>query len=333
VRVRGSPARGGGRGVSGNRRAPRTLAGRGGLPRAAAVLAGQKHLLLMSVPFMAWLFIFKYLPLWGWTMAFQQYKPGVPFLRQTWVGLKYFIEMFADPQFWLVMRNTLAMSLLGLAFGFTLPIVLAIMLNEVRLLPFKKTVQTISYLPHFVSWVIVAGMFSKMLSTDNGVVNQLLMALHLAGKPVQFMAVPGYFWWIITFADLWKEIGWNSIIFLAAIAGIPQELYEAARVDGAGRFRSIWHITLPGILTTVMVILIMSIGHLINTGFERQFLMRNNIVRDYADVLDLYILDRGISAARFAFGTAAGIFKSVVSILLIFLANAASRKTLGIRVI
>ena len=306
---------------------------RGGSARTLAVLGRQRYLFLMSVPFMAWLFVFKYMPLWGWTMAFQQYKPGVPFLRQTWIGLKYFSEMFADPQFWLVMRNTLVMSLLGLLFGFTLPIVLAIMLNEVRCLPFKKAVQTISYLPHFVSWVIVASMFSKMLSTDNGVVNQLLMALGLISKPVQFMAVPRYFWWIVTFADLWKEIGWNSIIFLAAIAGIPQELYEAAKVDGAGRFRSIWHITLPGILMTIMVILIMSIGHLINIGFERQFLMRNNIVRDYADVLDLYILDRGINAARFAFGTAAGIFKSVVSVVLIFAANAASRKTLGIRVI
>jgi putative aldouronate transport system permease protein len=306
---------------------------RRGLVDTLAVLARQKYLLLMSVPFMIWLFIFRYIPLWGWTMAFQQYRPGVAFMKQKWVGLKYFIEMFNDPQFYLVMRNTLVMSFLGLLIGFTLPIVLAIMINEVRSIAFKKTIQTISYLPHFVSWVIVASMFSKMLSTDNGAVNQLLMALGLIPKPVQFMAVPRYFWWIITFADLWKEIGWNSIIFLAAIAGIPQELYEAARVDGAGRFRSIWHITLPGILTTIMVILIMNIGHFINIGFEKQFLMRNNIVREYSDVLDIYILDRGINAARFAFGTAAGIFRSVVSVILIFAANSASRKTLGIRVI
>ena len=171
-----------------------------------------------------------------------------------------------------------------------------------------------------------------MLSIDGGIVNQILVTLQIVEKPVQFMANPSFFWGIVTLADVWKEIGWNSIIFLAAIAGIPQDLYEASMMDGAGRFRRIIHITLPGILPTVMVILIMSIGNLINIGFEKQFLMRNSLVRDYSDVLDLYILDYGISAGRWAFGTAAGIFKSVVSIILVFTANAISRKSLGIKV-
>ena len=172
-----------------------------------------------------------------------------------------------------------------------------------------------------------------MISIDGGVVNNILLGLKIINQPVQFMAKPEYFWGIVTFADIWKEIGWNSIIFLAAIAGIPPDLYESAMVDGASRFRKIWHITIPGILPTVMVILIMNVGNIINIGFEKQFLLRNSLVRDYSDVLDLYILDYGVSAGRWAFGTAAGMFKSVVSIIMVFAANTLSRKTLGVGII
>jgi len=296
-------------------------------------IRSQKYLIFMSFPFLIWLFIFKYIPLWGWTMAFQEYMPGKNFFEQKWAGIKYFILMFKDDLFYNAMRNTLAMSLLSLAFGFTLPIILAILINEIKGERFKRSVQTISYLPHFVSWVIVASIFNKLLSTDSGVVNNILVGLHIIEEPVQFMAKPELFWWIVTFADVWKELGWNSIIFLAAISAISPDLYESAMVDGASRFRRIWHITVPGILPTVVVILIMSIGNLINTGFERQFLMRNSLVRDFSDVLDLYILDYGVSAGRWAFGTAAGIFKSVVSIILVFLANAFSRKTMGVGIV
>ncbi len=296
-------------------------------------IKNQKYLVFMSFPFLVWLFIFKYLPLWGWTMAFQQYMPGKGFFEQKWVGLKFFISMFKDDLFYNAMRNTLAMSFLSLAFGFTLPIILAILINEIKGEKFKKSVQTISYLPHFVSWVIVASIFNKILSTDNGIVNNILVSLNIIEEPIQFMAKPELFWWVVTLADIWKELGWNSIIFLAAIAGISPDLYESAMVDGASRFKKIWHITIPGIMPTVMVILIMSIGNLINTGFERQFLMRNSLVRDFSDVLDLYILDYGVSAGRYAFGTAAGIFKSVVSIILVFSANAFSRKTMDVGII
>ena len=163
--------------------------------------------------------------------------------------------------------------------------------------------------------------------------NNILLGLNIIDQPVQFMAKPEYFWGIVTLADVWKEIGWNSIIFLAAIAGISPDLYESAMVDGASRFRRIWYITIPGILPTVMVILIMSLGNIINIGFEKQFLMRNSLVSDYSDVLDLYILDYGISAGRWAFGTAAGMFKSVISIIMVFAANTLSRKTLGVSII
>ncbi|ACI18781.1 ABC transporter permease [Dictyoglomus thermophilum] len=296
------------------------------------IIRRQKYLILMIFPFVVWLIIFRYIPLWGWITAFQNYKPGIPIFQQQWVGLKYFKEMFSDPEFYLVMRNTLAMSLLGLIFGFPLPIILAILINEIRHNTFKRTVQTISYLPHFVSWVIVASIVHAMLAPD-GVVNYALLKLGLIKQPILFFGEPKYFWWIVVFSDIWKELGWNTIIFLAAMTAINPELYEAAEVDGASRFRKIWHITLPGIMPTVIMILILSIGNIINIGFERQFLLRTSAVRNVSDVIDLYALDYGIRAGRFSFGTAAGIFKSVISLILLFSANKVSKKVTGHKII
>ena len=280
-----------------------------------------RWLYAMSLPFVVWVFIFSYLPLWGWTMAFQRYRPGRPFWEQEWVGLDHFRTLFQDELFYQVLRNTLVMSLMGLVAGFVVPIFFALMLNEVRQMFYKRFVQTVSYLPHFVSWVVVAGIVTKMLSTDNGAVNDLLMWLGIIDEPIQFMAKGKLFWIIVTLADVWKETGWNAIIYLAAIAGIGPELYEAARVDGANRIQQIWHITLPGIRTTIIILLIMSIGHLISIGFEKQFLLGNNLVREYSQVLDLYALNYGLGMGRFSFGTAINMFNSVVSILLLITAN------------
>jgi putative aldouronate transport system permease protein len=281
----------------------------------------QRYLYLMSLPFVIWLIIFSYVPLWGWLMAFQNYKPGKSITDQKWVGLKFFHELFSDDRFYLVLRNTLAMSFMGLIVGFTVPIIFALLLNEIKGSLFKRSIQTISYLPHFVSWVVVAGIVSKMLSTDGGAINQLLMALHLIDEPVQWLAKGQYFWGIVTASDMWKETGWNSIIYLAAMAGIDPELYEASTVDGAGRFRRMWHITLPGIRPTFMVLLIMSIGNLISIGYEKQFLLGNSLVKDYSEVIDLYALNYGINLSRYSYGTAIGIFNSVVSIILVLTAN------------
>ncbi|MDQ8737325.1 sugar ABC transporter permease [Paenibacillus sp. LHD-38] len=281
----------------------------------------QRYLYLMSLPFVIWIFIFSYVPVWGWLTAFQNYKPKNSILDQKWVGLDNFIELFQDERFYIVLRNTLAMSTMGLIVGFTIPVIFALLLNEMRGQFFKRSVQTISYLPHFVSWVVVAGLVSKMLSTDGGAINQLLMFLNIIDSPIQFMAKGEWFWGIVTLSDLWKEMGWNSIIFLAAMAGIDPELYEASTVDGAGRFRKMWHITLPGIRTTFMVLFILSIGHLVSIGFEKQFLLGNPLVSDYSEVLDLYALKYGIQMSRYSYGTAIGIFNSVVSILLVFVAN------------
>ncbi|MCH1642950.1 sugar ABC transporter permease [Paenibacillus timonensis] len=287
----------------------------------------QKYLYFMSIPFVIWLFVFNYLPVWGWTMAFQNYKPAKSFSEQKWVGFKNFVDLFQDERFYLVLRNTLAMSLMGLIAGFVIPITFAVLLNELRGKYFKRTVQTVSYLPHFVSWVVVGGIITKMLSIDGGIINEVLVSLHIINEPIQFMAQGKWFWGIVTASDVWKETGWNAIIYLAAITGIDKELYEAARVDGAGRFRQIWNITLPGIRTTISVLLIMSIGHLIGIGFEKQFQLSNSLVTDYSEVLDLYALNYGINISRFSYGTAISMFTSVVSIILLLTANGIMKKT------
>lgn len=285
-----------------------------------------RYLWFMSVPFIIWVFVFSYLPLWGWTMAFQKFRVGKSFFEQQWVGLENFRMLFQDDQFFNALRNTLAMSLMGLIVGFTIPIIFAVLLNEVRHSFLKRFVQTVSYLPHFVSWVVVAGIVTKMLSANNGVVNEILMNMHLIDQPIQFMAKESMFWYVVTSADIWKETGWSAIIYLAAIAGIGPELYEAARVDGASRIRQIWHITMPGIRSTIIILLIMSIGHLLSIGFEKQFLLGNNLVKEKSEVLDLYALNYGLGLGRYSYGTAINIFNSVVSLFLLFVANGIFKK-------
>ncbi len=288
----------------------------------------QRYLYLMSIPFVLWLFLFNYVPIWGWIMAFQNFKPGRSIFAQKWVGLKNFIELFSDERFYQVMRNTIVMSLMGLIVGFTIPILFAILLNEMQTKWYKRTAQTVSYLPHFISWVVAAGIITQMLSND-GVINQILTSMHLVDKPVQFLTKGGLFWFIVTAADMWKETGWNAIIFLAAISGIDPEIYQAAYVDGANRFRRIWHVTLPGIRPTIVILLIMSIGNLIRIGFEKQFLLGNSLVLDYSEVLDLYVINYGINLMRFSFGTAIGVFNSIVSIILLVTSNRLFKKITG----
>ena len=286
----------------------------------------QRVLIFMSLPFVIWLIIFKYLPLVGWTMAFQDYRPGKGFFDQTWVGLKHFKVLFSEPQFYQALQNTLAMSILGLVFGTAASIIFALLLNELRSVRFKRVVQTVSYLPHFISWVVAASIITSMLA-PSGVVNELLMKIHIISTPIQFMSDPSLFWGIVTAGDIWKEMGWNAIIYLAAITSIDPELYDAAKVDGAGRITQIISITLPSIKPTIIVLLIMSIGNLLNIGFEKQMLLGNPIVADKSLVIDKYALDYGIGMFRYSFGTAIGIFKSVVSIILIFGANKIAKKT------
>ena len=290
----------------------------------------QRYLLMMSLPFVVWCFLFMYLPLFGWIMAFQDFRLRGPvtlrsFWDAEWVGLANFRELFADERFYTALRNTLGMSLLGITIGFVVPIIFALLINEMRYGIFKRFVQTISYMPHFISWVVAAGMITSMLATV-GPINNLLMTIGFIDSPIPFLSRGEMFWGIVTGSEIWKSTGWNAIIFLAAISGIDGQLYEAAETDGAGRFRKIWHITLPGISNVIIVILIMNIGWLMNVGFERQMLLGNPAIREWAEVLDVYILRFGVGTGRFSYGTAIGIFRSVVSITLLLIANTVARK-------
>jgi putative aldouronate transport system permease protein len=275
------------------------------------------------MPFVVWLIVFKYIPLSGWIIAFEDFKPHRGFLEQEFVGFKHFKALFSAPMFYQALTNTLGMSVLGLMFGFTTSITFAVLLNELRFLPFKRFTQTVSYLPHFVSWVIAANIVASILA-PSGPLNEILVLLGL--EPVNFMLKPNLFWWIVVFADVWKETGWNAIIYLAAMAGIDSQIYEAAEIDGTSRLQKIWYITLPGIRSTVVILLILTIGNIINIGFEKQFLLGNAVVAQKALVLDKYALDFGIGLFRYSFGTAIGIFKSVVSVILLFAANSAAKK-------
>ena len=279
----------------------------------------QKVLLFWAAAIVVYGIIFYYLPLGGWAMAFQNYRPKDGLFHSQFVGLAKFQQLFEDDTFIRVIRNTLAMGV-NLAVTFVMAIVFAILLNEVKSKGGKKVVQTISYLPHFLSWIIVTGILHDALS-GTGIVNELLLKLGILSQPLNFFAYPKYFWAIVAFANVWKETGWNAIIYLSAITAIDPSLYEAANIDGAGRWARIKYVTLPGIKPTIMILLLMNVGNVLNAGFEIQYLLGNGLVQSVSQTIDIYVLKWGISQNDFAIGTAAGIFKSLVSIVLIVIAN------------
>lgn len=281
----------------------------------------QKQLILLSLPFLIYGVIFYYAPLFGWSMAFQNYKPGIK-TGQVWVAWDKFTTLFSDKDFLLAFRNTVAMSLINLVFSFVFAIGFALLLNEVINAKGKKFVQTISYLPHFLSWIIVAAIVRNVLSGDGGIVNQLLVDLKIIESPINFFSNSKYFWWIVGFSVVWKETGWNSIIYLASITSINPDLYEAASIDGAGRLKKMIHITLPGIKPTIFVLLIINLGMIMNSGFEAQYQLKNDLIKNTAEVIDTYVLNKSFTqGADWSIGTAAGIFKSAISILLVSVAN------------
>ena len=285
----------------------------------------QKVLLLLSAGYVIYGFIFCYLPLAGCLMAFENYKPKEGFFHSKFIGLAKFRQLFLDDGFIHVIRNTLAMGVINLVTTMVAAIVFAILLNEVKSQGGKKVVQTISYLPHFLSWIIVTGILHDALS-GTGIVNDLLLRFHLLKEPLNFFAYPKYFWWIVAFANVWKETGWNAIIYLASITAIDTSLYEAAAIDGAGRWARIKYITLPGIKPTIIILLLMNAGNVLNAGFEVQYLLGNGLVQSVSQTIDIYVLKWGISQGDYSLGTAAGIFKSVVSITIILIANEMAKR-------
>jgi len=287
-------------------------------------LSRQRQILFMSLPVILYIILFVYVPLWGWTMAFQNFKPQRSFSKQQWVGLQWFKFLLEDKVFLKTIRNTMAMSVINTSLGFITAIGFALLLNEVRKILFKRVIQTISYLPHFLSWVIVTGLVSSMLTTDGGAVNNAFVALGIIKEPILWLAEPHYFWGIIGVTYVWKEVGWNTIIYLAAISGIDPNLYEAAAIDGCNRYQKMWRITLPCIKPTIIILLIMSVGQILDAGFELQYLLRSGPVMDVSDTIDVYVLIYGLK--NFSLGAAAGMIKNIVNISLIFIANGIAKR-------
>ena len=286
----------------------------------------QKALFFMVIPCMIFTFVFNYWPLRGWIMAFQNFRPAKGYWKSTFVGLDQFTFLFEEPGFWRALRNTLVMSSMNLIFGFIFSIGFALLLNEITKTGFKRITQTVSYLPHFLSWVIVASLVSNILSTNDGTLNNLLMGLGIIDKEILFLGEKKYFWWVVAFANVWKEMGWNSIIYLAAMSSIDTALYESCDIDGGNRYRKMWHITLPGIRSTIIVLLIMNMGWLLNAGFEIQYLLGRGLVMDVSETIDIFVLKYGINNGNYSLATAAGIFKSVISIAMVATANRISAK-------
>lgn len=292
--------------------------------RAKTIFAREKYLYILALPGLLFFLIFKYFPIWGLALAFKNYSPYLGFWKSEWVGFKYFVEFFTNPDFLLLFRNTMAISLLNIMFFFPIPIVLALLINEVRNMKFKKTIQTIIYLPHFLSWVIIAGICFIILGQSDGVINKIIV--ELGGQPIGFLTEPNYFWGLLTAQSIWKEAGWGTIIFLAALSGINQDLYEAAQIDGANRWQQTLNITLPGIKSTIVVLLILRLGQVMEVGFEQVYLMMSSPVSHVGDVFDTYVYRTGIQNGRFSYATVVGIFKSVVGLVLVVSANRLAKK-------
>ena len=282
-----------------------------------------KFVYLMLVPVVAYYLLFHYVPMYGAQIAFKYFIPSRGVWDSPWVGLENFRDFFNGLYFWRLIRNTLAINILDVIFGFPAPIILALLLNELTSERFKRAVQTVTYMPHFISLVVVVGMVIDFLARD-GLINQLLAPFGF--QPIPFLQRPEFYWYIYVGSDIWQSIGWGSIIYLAAISSINPTLYEAAKVDGASRFRQIRHITLPGIMPTIIILLILRMGTMMNLGYEKAILLYNPLVYERADVISTYVYRQGILDANFSFSAAVGLFNSAINFALLILANWLSRR-------
>ncbi|MFB9274738.1 ABC transporter permease [Cohnella cellulosilytica] len=287
-------------------------------------LRRNKWLYVMILPGLLYFLIFKYAPMYGLVISFQDFKPYKGIAGSPWVGLKHFERLFTEPDFLQILGNTLILFGMNLLFFFPIPIVLALLLNEVRVSSFKRTVQTLIYIPHFMSWVIIASISYVMLTMDGGIVNELIA--YFGFQKVNFLLSPEWFRPMYILQVIWREAGWGTIIYMAAIASIDTEQYEAARMDGAARFRQIWHITLPAIRGVIIVLLILKIGDVLELGFEHVYLLLNSMNRRVAEIIDTYVYTAGLRQQQFSYSAAIGLFKSFIGLLLVVLANRLARK-------
>lgn len=283
-----------------------------------------RNIYLMILPGLLYFLIFKYIPMLGLAISFQDYLPFKGVTGSEWVGFKHFERLFSDPDFWNIFKNTLIIFVVNLTFYFPVPIILAVMLNEVSHSFFKKTIQTIVYIPHFLSWVIVVSISFVMLTMDGGIINEVLGSLGL--EPINFLMNADWFRPMYIIQVIWREAGWGTIVYLAAMASIDPGLYEAARMDGAGRFRQIWHITLPGIRNVIIVLLILKVGSVLDTGFEHIFLLLNSMNKNVAEILDTFVYTAGLKQGQFSFSTAVGLFKSIIALILVMGSNWLAKK-------
>ncbi len=282
----------------------------------------------------AWMIVFNYLPMYGLLVAFKRNFRvtenlfSLRFFLSDWAGsggFGHFIAFLKDPEFANILTNTLGISLIRLVFTFPLPIIFALFLNEVRSARFKRTVQTISYLPHFLSWVVLGGILTTWLS-DTGFINEILIKMGIIKEGITYLAYPRYFWGIVIISQVWMELGWSAIIYLAAIAGIDQDMYEAAEIDGVGRFKKMWHITLPCIIGTITILFILAVGGLLNSNFDQILVLWNPLNSPRSTVIDIYTYNVAMKSMRFSYASAIGFFKSIVAFILLFSANKVTKK-------
>ncbi|GAF13490.1 ABC-type polysaccharide transport system, permease component [Bacillus sp. JCM 19046] len=278
-----------------------------------------KWIYLMIAPGILYFFIYKYVPMYGLIIAFQDYKPYQGILGSSWVGFDHFIRLFNDPDFWMIFRNTLVLFMMQIFISFPIPIILALMLNEIRKFWYKRTIQTLIYIPHFMSWVVIVSISYVMLTLDGGIINNMLRALSF--DQVNFLLNPDWFRPMYILQIIWREAGWGTIIFLAAIAAVDPQLYEAAKMDGANRLRQVWHITLPAIRSVIIVLLILKIGDVLELGFEHVYLLLNAANREVAEIFDTYVYTAGLRQGQFSYSTAVGFFKGIVGLILVVFAN------------
>jgi len=288
-----------------------------------------RYIYLMMIPGIAAYFFFSYLPMYGMIIAFQNFSIIDGFRGSEWIGLKNFADFFGDSDFSMTLRSTLAIGILRIAFSFPAPIIFALMLNELKDGYFKKASQTISYLPHFISWATIGAIVLTFISVDMGPLNSLLIKAGLMDKPIHFIAVGKYFWPIVVSTDIWRELGWNTIFYIAVISTIDKQMYESAIVDGAGKWKQVLSITMPNLIPAIAIMLILNMGNIVNAQatdlFNQLLVLRNDVIREYSDVLDVYVYKQGLGDGMYSYAAAVGIFKGVVSLALVLGANKISK--------
>lgn len=275
---------------------------------------------------LAFIVFFRFIPIYGIQLAWKELLPGKSIWESPWVGWKHFINFFGYGNFAMVMTNTLVLSFAKIIFGFPMPIIFALMLNEYRSNRTKSVIQAVSYLPHFISWVVIYGVVGNVLARDGGTLNSLLLTLGIIDEPIHFLGSTSLFWSLMVILDIWKETGWSAIIYMAAMASIDPTMYEAAEMDGAGKWKQIWSITLPCIVPTIVTLFILRVGGILDAGFDQLMAFRNNIVYDKANIIDVYVNDVGLSQGRFGYATAVGLFKSLIGFILVITANKLANK-------